>query len=147
MEECSDAPLILTHFYVRRHFVTLLLCCYLTHDNNNTDYWQECSISTVIPPATASDTVGQHSGTGGITFRAPQSNIAMPADGNRSHVCLNEESNGAFAVRIRNNKSCTSTSIKHCSSFDRLCGLVVRILGNRPAGLVSIPGATRFSEK
>jgi hypothetical protein len=31
-------------------------------------------------------------------------------------------------------------------NLDRLCGLVVRVLGNRSGGLGSIPGTTRFSE-
>jgi hypothetical protein len=31
--------------------------------------------------------------------------------------------------------------------LDRLCGLVVRVLGYRSRGPGSIPGATRFSEK
>jgi hypothetical protein len=31
--------------------------------------------------------------------------------------------------------------------MDRLCGLVVRVLGNRSGGPGSIPGNTRFSEK
>jgi hypothetical protein len=30
---------------------------------------------------------------------------------------------------------------------DRLCGLVVRVLGYRSGGPSSIPGTTRFSEK
>jgi hypothetical protein len=33
------------------------------------------------------------------------------------------------------------------SSYDRLCGLVVRVPGYRSRGPGSIPGATRFSEK
>jgi hypothetical protein len=33
------------------------------------------------------------------------------------------------------------------SHFGVLCGLVVRVLGYRCRGLVSIAGATRFSEK
>jgi hypothetical protein len=33
------------------------------------------------------------------------------------------------------------------SEFDRLCGLVVRVLGYRSGGPGSIPGTTRFSEK
>jgi hypothetical protein len=33
------------------------------------------------------------------------------------------------------------------SSIDRLCGLVVRVLGYRSGGPGSIPGTTRFSEK
>jgi hypothetical protein len=32
-------------------------------------------------------------------------------------------------------------------SNDRLCGLVVRVLGYRSGGPGSIPGTTRFSEK
>ena len=35
MEEFNDSPLLHTHFYVRRHFVTLSLCCHLSHSNNN----------------------------------------------------------------------------------------------------------------
>jgi hypothetical protein len=31
--------------------------------------------------------------------------------------------------------------------FDRLCGLVVRVLGYRPGGPGSIPSSTRFSKK
>jgi hypothetical protein len=31
--------------------------------------------------------------------------------------------------------------------FDRLCGLVVRVLGYRSGGPGSIPGTTRFSEE
>jgi hypothetical protein len=31
--------------------------------------------------------------------------------------------------------------------IDRLCGLVVRVLGYRSGGPASIPGTTRFSEK
>jgi hypothetical protein len=33
------------------------------------------------------------------------------------------------------------------SIFDRLCGLVVRVLGYNPEVPDSIPGATKFSEK
>jgi hypothetical protein len=33
------------------------------------------------------------------------------------------------------------------NTLDRLCGLVVRVLGYRYRGPGSIPGATRFSEK
>jgi hypothetical protein len=39
---------------------------------------------------------------------------------------------------------------KNCwdnTSTDRLCGLVVRVLGYRSGGPGSIPGTTRFSEK
>jgi hypothetical protein len=31
--------------------------------------------------------------------------------------------------------------------LDRLCGLVVRVLGSRSGGPGSIPGTTRFSEE
>jgi hypothetical protein len=34
-----------------------------------------------------------------------------------------------------------------CLYVDQLCGLVVRVPGYRSRGTVSIPGATRFSEK
>jgi hypothetical protein len=34
-----------------------------------------------------------------------------------------------------------------CVCVDRLCGLVVRVLGYRSGGPGSIPGTTRFSEK
>jgi hypothetical protein len=36
---------------------------------------------------------------------------------------------------------------KRMRYHDRLCGLVVRVLGYRSGGPVSIPGTTRFSEK
>jgi hypothetical protein len=36
---------------------------------------------------------------------------------------------------------------KYWFSFDRLCGLVVRVLGYRSGGPGSIPGTTSFSEK
>jgi hypothetical protein len=34
-----------------------------------------------------------------------------------------------------------------CDEEDRLCGLVVRVLGYRSGGPGSIPGTTRFSEE
>jgi hypothetical protein len=34
-----------------------------------------------------------------------------------------------------------------CNLIDRLCGLVVRVLGYRSGGPGSIPGTTRFSKK
>jgi hypothetical protein len=34
-----------------------------------------------------------------------------------------------------------------CASCDRLCGLVVRVLGYRSGGPGPIPGTTSFSEK
>ena len=37
---------------------------------NITDYWQERSTSTAIPPASTSLITGQHNKVGGITFRA-----------------------------------------------------------------------------
>jgi hypothetical protein len=40
-----------------------------------------------------------------------------------------------------------STNHRYYSSFDCLCGLVVRVPGYRSRGLGSIPGVTRFSEK
>jgi hypothetical protein len=33
VDELSDKPLLPTHFHVRRHFATLLLCCYLSYGN------------------------------------------------------------------------------------------------------------------
>jgi hypothetical protein len=36
-----------------------------------TNYWLEGSTSTAIPPASASDVVGQNNKIGGITFGAP----------------------------------------------------------------------------
>ena len=40
----------------------------VARQQNVKENWQEGSIS--IPPTSASDTVGQHTKTGGITFRA-----------------------------------------------------------------------------
>jgi hypothetical protein len=37
--------------------------------------------------------------------------------------------------------------IEHVDQVDRLCGLVVRVLGYRSGGPGSIPGTTRFSGK
>ena len=79
MEEFSDTALLHTHFHIRHHFVRLLLCCHLLQQNatsvicwqqNVTEYWCEGSISTAIPPTSASDTVGQHNKMGGITSRS-----------------------------------------------------------------------------
>jgi hypothetical protein len=43
------------------------------------------------------------------------------------------------------------SSVKHLDwqwvSLDRLCGLVVRVIGYRSGGPGLIPGTTRFSEK
>jgi hypothetical protein len=40
------------------------------------------------------------------------------------------------------------TALPNCIAHsDRLCGLVVRVLGYRSGGPSSIPGTTRFSEK
>jgi hypothetical protein len=38
---------------------------------------------------------------------------------------------------------CTSTISKLCINVDRLCGLVVRVLGYRSEGTGSIPGITK----
>jgi hypothetical protein len=54
------------HFNVRRHFARLFLYSYLSLGN----YWRERSTSTVIAPASASNVVGQHNKTGGVTFGA-----------------------------------------------------------------------------
>jgi hypothetical protein len=35
--------------------------------------------------------------------------------------------------------------LNYITEIDRLCGLVVRVLGYRSGGLGSIPGTTRFS--
>jgi hypothetical protein len=37
--------------------------------------------------------------------------------------------------------------VRVCVQTDRLCGLVVRVLGHRSGGPGSIPGTTRFPEK
>jgi hypothetical protein len=41
----------------------------------------------------------------------------------------------------------TRILITYSTKDDRLCGLVVRVLGYRSGGPGSIPGTTRFSEK
>jgi hypothetical protein len=48
---------------------------------------------------------------------------------------------------VRPSHSLSFILIFLCISFDRLCGLVVRVLGYRYGGLGSIPGTTGFSEK
>ena len=62
MEECSDTPLLQTHFHVRCHSVT--------QQQRVMGYWWEGSTSTVVPPTSASDIVGQHNKIGGIAFRS-----------------------------------------------------------------------------
>jgi len=42
----------------------------VTRQKNVIGYWWEGSVSTVIPPTSASDIMGQHNKTGGITFGA-----------------------------------------------------------------------------
>ena len=58
-----------THLCFRCHSVRLPLCCHLSH-SNKTEYWWEGLTSTVVPPPSASDVMGQNNKTGGITFRA-----------------------------------------------------------------------------
>jgi hypothetical protein len=50
-------------------------------------------------------------------------------------------------LRKSNTENCIMTYNFHSSpNIDRLCGLVVRVLGYRSGGPGSIPGTTRFSE-
>jgi hypothetical protein len=56
-------------------------------------------------------------------FSTPTQNVTLTADMFNAFICL---------------------QLFH---FDRLCGLVVRVLGYRSGGPGSIPGTTRFSEK
>ena len=68
------------HFHVRHQFChTASLLPSVTWQQNVTEYWWEGSVSTVIPPTSASDVVGQHNKIEGITFRAalihPESRI------------------------------------------------------------------------
>ena len=62
VEELSCTSLLHPHFCVRHHFVRLLLCCHLSHS--------QVQPLLTIPPPSASDVLGQHHKTGGITFRA-----------------------------------------------------------------------------
>jgi hypothetical protein len=69
IEEFNDTRLLRMHFHVRHHFARLLLCC--SHMATKlTNYWQEGSSSTAIPPASTSKVVGQHIKIGGINFGA-----------------------------------------------------------------------------
>jgi hypothetical protein len=58
MEEFNDAHLLHTNFNIRSHFVRLLLCCHLVA-TKLTNSWREVSTSTAIPPASATNVVGQ----------------------------------------------------------------------------------------
>jgi len=51
-------------------FQTVPLLPSVTQQQNVTEYWHECSISTAISPTSASNVMGQHNKIGGITFRA-----------------------------------------------------------------------------
>ena len=52
------------------HSVRLPLCCHLSHGNNVMGYWWEGSASATIPPSSASDVLGPHNKTGGVSFGA-----------------------------------------------------------------------------
>jgi hypothetical protein len=53
----------------------------------------------------------------------------------------------AWKGLVRNDKYASKLRIKlpFCLTEERLCGLVVRVLGYRSGGPGSIPGTTRFS--
>jgi hypothetical protein len=56
MEKLNDTPVLVTNFYIRRHFARLPLCCYLSHGNKTYELL-----------AGRFNLYGQHK-TGGITF-------------------------------------------------------------------------------
>jgi hypothetical protein len=51
-----------------------------------------------------------------------------------------------FGRKLRNNIK-AGINKQSGKTGDRICGLVVRVLGYRSGGPGSIPGTTRFSEK
>jgi len=51
-------------------------------------YWWEGSLSTAIPPTSASDIVGQHNKTGGITFRAAIVNYTSLINMQKAPTCF-----------------------------------------------------------
>jgi hypothetical protein len=59
----------------------------------------------------------------------------------------NLKNNNKQSVSIKSSLSHTLLFPILCHCGDRLCGLVVRVLGYRSGGPGSIPGTTRFSEK
>ena len=71
IEEYNSTPLLHKHFHFRHYFIKLPHYCYLLQSIYITEYWCEGSTSTVIPPISASDIMGQHNyNTGDVTFRA-----------------------------------------------------------------------------
>ena len=110
----SIPPLLHTHFHVRRNFVRLSLCCHLSHGNKI--LWN-IGRNAPIPLTSASDVVGQHNKTEGITFRAA---FVLKAGGRKcllastSDNLLQERGDGNDSVKIykdlydyRQNPSCT----------------------------------------
>ena len=71
VEEVSSTCLLHIHFHSRWHFCqTAPLLPPVTQQQNVTEYWQEDSTSTAIPPTSTSDNLGQHNNIRGITFGA-----------------------------------------------------------------------------
>jgi hypothetical protein len=52
-----------------------------------------------------------------------------------------------MSAKYTDKTSADENKLKIFNLKDRLCGLVVRVLGYRSGGPGSIPGTTRFSEK
>jgi hypothetical protein len=72
----------------------------------------------------------------------------METSSSRSYTHITIAGNAAISMRSLPLLSEISFHFGHIiKNFDRLCGLVVRVPGNRYRGLSSIPGATRVSEK
>jgi hypothetical protein len=70
MDESNDTPLLRTNFHIGCNFARLLVCCRHTA-TKLTNYWQEGSTSTAIPPACTSNSMGQQKKIGAIIFGAP----------------------------------------------------------------------------
>jgi len=70
MEEFSDTPVSYTLPCQTPFCQTSPLLPFVTWQQNVMKYWWEGSVSTAIPPTSASDTAGQQNKKGGITFRA-----------------------------------------------------------------------------
>ena len=57
----------------------------VTQQRNVTEYCQEGSASTAIPPTLTSDVMGQHNKIGGITFRANLIETMDSCQGDQRH--------------------------------------------------------------
>jgi hypothetical protein len=78
-------------------------------------------------------------------FRSGHTNLALLCPMQRVFISQSRVGYSCYICRLH--RWVLQIFLSFPFHFDRLCGLVVRVLGYRSRGLGSIPGTTRFSEK